>query len=258
MSTSSDDIVALGGNLEPATLREAYRNGVFPWPAEDLPLLWFCPRERAILEYDHLHVGRSLARARRQSPFRFTIDAAFEDVILHCASEPRPGQDGTWITDDMIEAYARLHHLGVAHSVETWLDGHLVGGLYGVDTDGAFSAESMYYHEPCASKLALLHLLMTAWAPLARSADYARVREAIWSRMNSVVEDPLIEAAPGVTVRESNLRGFTLNGQTYYYYIEGRRGFDPLSRGAVDREQIEVLLRDDNGPKTLVIYRLLR
>ena len=159
MSTSSDDIVALGGNLEPATLREAYRNGVFPWPAEDLPLLWFCPRERAILEYDHLHVGRSLARARRQAPFRFTIDVAFEDVILHCASEPRPGQDGTWITDDMIEAYVRLHHLGVAHSVETWLDGHLVGGLYGVDTDGAFSAESMYYHEPWASKLALLHLL---------------------------------------------------------------------------------------------------
>ena len=159
MSTSSDDIVALGGNLEPATLREAYRNGVFPWPAEDLPLLWFCPRERAILEYDHLHVGRSLARARRQSPFAFTIDAAFEDVILHCASEPRPGQDGTWITDEMIDAYVRLHHLGVAHSVETWLDGQLVGGLYGVDTDGAFSAESMYYHEPWASKLALLHLL---------------------------------------------------------------------------------------------------
>lgn len=159
MSTSSDDIVALGGNLEPATLREAYRNGVFPWPAEDLPLLWFCPRERAILEYDRLHVGRSLARARRQAPFTFTIDGAFEDVILHCAAEPRPGQDGTWITDDMVEAYVRLHHLGIAHSVETWHDGQLVGGLYGVDTDGAFSAESMYYHEPWASKLALLHLL---------------------------------------------------------------------------------------------------
>lgn len=159
MSTSSDDIVALGGNLEPATLREAYRNGVFPWPAEDLPLLWFCPRERAILEHDHLHVGRSLARARRQSRFTFTFDSAFEDVILHCASEPRPGQDGTWITDEMIDAYVRLHRLGIAHSVETWLDGELVGGLYGVDTDGAFSAESMYYHEPWASKLALLHLL---------------------------------------------------------------------------------------------------
>jgi leucyl/phenylalanyl-tRNA--protein transferase len=159
MSTSSDDIVALGGNLEPATLREAYRNGVFPWPAEDLPLLWFCPRERAILEYRHLHVGRSLARARRQTRCTFTLDTAFEDVILHCASEPRPGQDGTWITDEMIEAYVRLHRLGVAHSVEAWLDGRLVGGLYGVDTDGAFSAESMFYHEPWASKLALLHLL---------------------------------------------------------------------------------------------------
>jgi leucyl/phenylalanyl-tRNA---protein transferase len=159
MSTSSDDIVALGGNLEPATLREAYRNGVFPWPADDLPLLWFCPRERAILEYDHLHVGRSLARARRHAPFTFTLDAAFEDVILRCASEPRPGQDGTWITDEMVEAYVRLHQLGIAHSVEAWLDGRLVGGLYGVDTDGAFSAESMYYHEPWASKLALLHLL---------------------------------------------------------------------------------------------------
>ncbi|MBY0273968.1 leucyl/phenylalanyl-tRNA--protein transferase [Candidatus Binatia bacterium] len=159
MSTSSDDIVALGGNLEPATLREAYRNGVFPWPAEDLPLLWFCPRERAILEYRHLHVGRSLARARRQTRCTFTLDTAFEDVILTCASEPRPGQDGTWITDEMIEAYVRLHRLGVAHSVEAWLDGRLVGGLYGVDTDGAFSAESMFYHEPWASKLALLHLL---------------------------------------------------------------------------------------------------
>jgi leucyl/phenylalanyl-tRNA--protein transferase len=159
MSTSSDDIVALGGNLEPTTLREAYRNGVFPWPAEDLPLLWFCPRERAILEYGHLHVGRSLARARRQSDFTFTLDAAFDQVIVNCASEPRPGQDGTWITDDMIEAYVRLHDLGIAHSVEAWRDGRLVGGLYGVDTDGAFSAESMYYHEPCASKLALLHLL---------------------------------------------------------------------------------------------------
>jgi leucyl/phenylalanyl-tRNA--protein transferase len=159
MSTSSDDIVALGGNLEPATLREAYRNGVFPWPAEDLPLLWFCPRERAILEYQHLHVGRSLARARRQTSCTFTLDTAFEDVIQHCASEPRPGQDGTWITDEMIEAYVRLHELGVAHSVEAWRDGRLVGGLYGVDTDGAFSAESMFYHEPWASKLALLHLL---------------------------------------------------------------------------------------------------
>jgi leucyl/phenylalanyl-tRNA--protein transferase len=159
MSTSSDDIVALGGNLEPGTLREAYRNGVFPWPADDLPLLWFCPRERAILEFARLHVGRSLARARRQSPLVFTIDAAFETVIARCAAEPRPGQDGTWITDEMIQAYVRLHTLGIAHSVEAWRGERLVGGLYGVDTDGAFAAESMFYHEPYASHLALLYLI---------------------------------------------------------------------------------------------------
>jgi len=159
MSTSSDDIVALGGDLEPETLRHAYRSGVFPWPADDLPLLWFCPRERAILEFARLHVGRSLARARRQTQLTFTVDAAFEDVILQCAAEPRPGQDGTWITDEMLEAYIRLHDIGVAHSVEAWHGERLVGGLYGVDTDGAFSAESMFYHEPYASRLALLHLI---------------------------------------------------------------------------------------------------
>jgi len=169
MSTSSDDIVALGGNLEPETLRQAYRSGVFPWPADDLPLLWFCPRERAILEFARLHVGRSLARARRQTRLAFTIDSAFEEVIVRCAEEPRPGQDGTWITDEMIEAYIRLHDLGVAHSVEAWQGDRLVGGLYGVDTDGAFSAESMFYHEPYASLLALLHLF-----------DHLRARGAEW------------------------------------------------------------------------------
>jgi leucyl/phenylalanyl-tRNA--protein transferase len=169
MSTSSDDIVALGGDLEPETLRQAYRSGVFPWPADDLPLLWFCPRERAILEFARLHVGRSLARARRRSRLRFTIDAAFADVIARCAAEPRPGQDGTWITDEMLAAYVELHALGIAHSVEAWDDDRLVGGLYGVDTDGAFAAESMFYHQPYASLLTLLHLV-----------DHLRARGGEW------------------------------------------------------------------------------
>jgi len=169
MSTTSDDIVALGGNLEPDTLRQAYRNGIFPWPADDLPLLWFCPRERAILELDALHVPRSLSRARRRSELRFTVDAAFGRVIRACADTPRPGQDGTWITDDMVAAYERMHALGFAHSVEAWHGEGLVGGIYGVDTDGAFSAESMFHHEPYASKLALLHLL-----------DHLRAQGATW------------------------------------------------------------------------------
>lgn len=154
-----DDIVGVGGDLEPATLLRAYRQGVFPWPVEGLPLLWFCPRERAILELDHLHLGRSLARARRRTTLRFTIDAAAPAVIRACAGAPRPRQDGTWITPEIIAAYTRLHRLGSVHSAEAWRGERLVAGVYGVDADGTFAAESMFHREPDASKLALLHLL---------------------------------------------------------------------------------------------------
>ena len=104
--------------------------------------------------------------------------------------------------------------------------------------------------------LLVLHLLLPVQSPLAASADYATVREAVWSRVNGTVPDPLIDVLPGVTARESSVRGFTLNGRTYYYYIEGQRGFDPVSRGAIDRSEIEVVLRDNGGPAPLVIYRL--
>src|SRR5262245_2926044 len=133
MSIQHDDIVGVGGNLDPATLLRAYRQGIFPWPVDGLPLLWFCPRERAILEFARLHVGRSVARARRQTTLRFTIDAAFSEVIRACADSPRPGQDGTWITADIIDAYTRLHRRGIAHSVEAWRGARLVAGVYGVD-----------------------------------------------------------------------------------------------------------------------------
>jgi leucyl/phenylalanyl-tRNA--protein transferase len=159
MSIHRDDIVAVGGDLDPETLVHAYRNGIFPWPAEGLPLLWFCPRERAVLDFDRLHVGRSVARARRRSGLRFTIDAAFPEVIRGCAAMPRAGQGETWITPDIRVAYTRLHRLGIAHSAEAWRDDTLVGGVYGVDVDGAFAAESMFRRESEASKLALLHLI---------------------------------------------------------------------------------------------------
>lgn len=157
--TSPEGIVAVGGDLHPKTLLAAYRRGIFPWPADGYPMLWFCPPERAIVEFADLHVSRSLRRAARQSGLELTIDRAFPQVIRACAGAPRPGQDGTWITTDIIVAYTRFHQLGHAHSAEAWLDGRLVGGIYGVDVDGIFSAESMFYDIPNASKLALLHLI---------------------------------------------------------------------------------------------------
>jgi leucyl/phenylalanyl-tRNA--protein transferase len=158
-SATRDGLVAVGGDLHPDSLRLAYRSGIFPWPAPGLPLLWFSPPERGVLDFADLHVPRSLERAARRSRFRLTVDADFPAVIRGCADTPRPGQDGTWITGDIVEAYEHLHALGVAHSVEAWDDGRLVGGIYGVDVDGAFAAESMFYREPDASKLALLHLV---------------------------------------------------------------------------------------------------
>jgi len=152
-------LLCAGGDLSPARILEAYRQGIFPWPVEKLPLLWFCPAERGVLEFAALHLPRSLRRARRTVPYTFTIDRDFAGVIRGCAETPRPNQHGTWITPAVIAAYSRLHAMGVAHSVEAWADGQLVGGAYGVDVDGAFAAESMFYRLPNASKLALLHLV---------------------------------------------------------------------------------------------------
>ncbi len=159
MSASFDDIVAFGGSLDTTNVMRAYRKGVFPWPMDDSLLLWFCPEERAILEFKNLHVPRRLARVKRQMPFRFTIDRAFRDVIVACAEVKRKEETGTWITAQMMRAYCELHQKGYAHSVEAWDGSTLVGGLYGVDVGGAFSGESMFCYRSNASKLALLHLI---------------------------------------------------------------------------------------------------
>ncbi len=158
-SATRDGIVGAGGDLHPQSLLLAYRQGIFPWPVAGYPLLWFCPAERAILEFANLHIPRSLRDARRRGGFQFTIDRAFPEVIRACARSPRPGQDGTWITPAIISGYIRLHDLGIAHSIEAWQGDCLAGGLYGVDAGGAFAAESMFYAVPYASKLALLHLV---------------------------------------------------------------------------------------------------
>lgn len=154
-----EGIVAVGGRPEPALLEEAYARGIFPWPVEDYPLLWFSPPERGLLFFKELHVPRSLARERRRTRLTFTIDSAFERVIRACRSVVREHEAGTWITPEMVRGYSEFHRRGHAHSVEAWEDGELVGGLYGVDAGGAFAGESMFRLRPNASKLALLHLI---------------------------------------------------------------------------------------------------
>ena len=159
-SAGPEGILAVGGDLHPDSLLLAYRNGIFPWPIDDDPLVWFCPEIRGILRFSDLHIPRRLARLRRVTHLTFSIDADFEGVIRSCArihSERK--EEGTWILPDIINAYYAFHRSGHAHSVEAWNGLRLVGGVYGVDAGGAFAAESMFYIEPNASKLALLHLI---------------------------------------------------------------------------------------------------
>ena len=156
---SPEGVVALGGTLSTENLLRAYRRGIFPWPIEGLPLPWFCPAERAILEFKDLHISRSLRYARNRSTLNFTINQNFPAVIHACARAVRSGETGTWITPQIIRAYCELHQLGYAHSVEAWENDALVGGIYGVEVDGAFGGESMFYVRPNASKLALLFLI---------------------------------------------------------------------------------------------------
>ncbi len=154
-------LVAVGGDLEVESLLLAYRSGIFPWPVSDASTLtWFAPPERAVLLFDQFHVPRRLQRAQRSSAYRFAIDEAFEEVISACAlSDNRKGQEGTWITGEMVEAYVRLHKAGYCHSVECYDGERLVGGLYGVAIGGMFAGESMFYREPNASKFSFCFLV---------------------------------------------------------------------------------------------------
>jgi leucyl/phenylalanyl-tRNA--protein transferase len=150
-------LIAYGGDLGAERLLAAYAQGVFPW-YEEPPILWFSPDPRMVLRPNELRVGRSLAKRARAKPFEVRMDTAFRAVIEACAARPRPDQDGTWITPEMIDAYVVLHELGFAHSVEAWDGRRLVGGLYGVSLGRAFFGESMYADASDASKLAFVAL----------------------------------------------------------------------------------------------------
>ncbi|MFN9809809.1 MAG: leucyl/phenylalanyl-tRNA--protein transferase [Deltaproteobacteria bacterium] len=156
---SREGVVAVGGDFKPERLLLAYSQGIFPWPTEGMPLLWFSPDPRFVLRPREVHVGRSLGKVLRRDGFEVRFDTAFEAVIRACGLAPRPGQDGTWIQEDLIEGYLELHRLGYAHSVEAWRGGALVGGLYGVSLGSCFFGESMFAAAPDASKVAFVTLL---------------------------------------------------------------------------------------------------
>jgi leucyl/phenylalanyl-tRNA---protein transferase len=154
-----DGLLAAGGDLSPQRLLAAYRRGIFPWYSRGQPILWWCPDPRAVLFPERMKVSRSLGKTIRNRGFVTHVDTAFREVIRACgSSELRPG--GTWLSAEMRAAYVKLHRLGYAHSVETWLDGRLVGGLYGVALGRVFFGESMFSTERDASKVAL-HRLCT-------------------------------------------------------------------------------------------------
>ncbi|HEX8949011.1 MAG TPA: leucyl/phenylalanyl-tRNA--protein transferase [Dissulfurispiraceae bacterium] len=155
----SDGLLAVGGDLSEKRLLLAYSQGIFPWYTEGYPILWWSPDPRLVLIPDELKVSRSLRQTLRKNLFTVTADTAFEGVIRSCAETPRKGGEGTWITEDMVEAYTRLHRSGYAHSIESWHNGELAGGLYGIALGKAFFGESMFARESNASKVAFARLV---------------------------------------------------------------------------------------------------
>jgi leucyl/phenylalanyl-tRNA---protein transferase len=154
--TEPNGLLAAGGDLEPERLLAAYKQGIFPWYQEGQPILWWSPDPRAVLLAHDLKISRSLRRSVAKRGFEFRVDTEFDRVVAACA-EPRHDGGGTWITAEMAEAYGRLHRMGWAHSFETWADGRLVGGLYGVAIGRVFFGESMFTRATDASKVALVH-----------------------------------------------------------------------------------------------------
>ncbi len=152
-------LVAIGGDLSPERLVAAYASGLFPWYSEGEPILWWSPDPRFVLLPKELHISHSMRKFLKKEQYSCTLDKAFPEVITSCAAMPRPGQNGTWIVPEMVQAYTALHHLGLAHSVEVWENGTLVGGLYGVALGRAFFGESMFHTRPNASKVAFVALV---------------------------------------------------------------------------------------------------
>jgi leucyl/phenylalanyl-tRNA--protein transferase len=205
-------LLALGGDLTPQRLLYAYAHGIFPWYSDDQPILWWSPDPRMVLEPREFKISRSLRRRLRRNDYSVTMNRAFRQVVHECAA-PRAAQSGTWIVPEMVDAYARMHELGHAHSVECWHEGQLAGGLYGVAIGRVFFGESMFSRQADASKVALAHLcrldfalidcqlptehLISLGAKTMRRASFcARVKEHCQDAPPALLLDPArLEAA---------------------------------------------------------------
>lgn len=154
----SDGLLCVGGDLSSKRILLAYQNGIFPWFSKDEPILWWSPDPRLVLFPENINISKSLTKKIRKHLFNIRIDTAFEQTILACAKPRNNEHNGTWLVEEMIEAYIKLHKLGYAHSIETWRQDKLVGGLYGICLGGSFFGESMFSFESDASKLALVSL----------------------------------------------------------------------------------------------------
>ena len=202
---SEHGIVALGGDLSAERLVLAYSQGIFPWPHPGLPLPWFSPDPRFVIDLNQVHISRSLRKVIRRGVYEVHADRDFLGVMRGCQDSPRPGQDGTWITRDVIQGFYALHQRGVAHSIEAYRGDLLVGGLYGIALGRAFCGESMFAHAPDASKVATVTLLgnLKAWGfrfldcqvytdHLARFGAQEWPREKFLSALREAVAQPTI------------------------------------------------------------------
>lgn len=199
---SVDGIVAIGGKVDTGTLLAAYSKGIFPWPQEGVPMLWFFPEERGILEFKDLHLSESLYKFIKKNSyrFRFSVNEAFPKVIEACQLQKRKNQPGTWILPEMKKAYIEFHYAGYAHSVECWEDDQLVGGIYGVLVNGVFGGESMFHKTTNTSKMSLLYLI-----------DWLKEKNIQWMDIQMVT--PLLESFGGKYISDKEYY-FLLNNKS--------------------------------------------
>lgn len=215
--TQPNGLLAAGGDLSPERLLDAYRHGIFPWFNEEDPILWWSPNPRMVLFPTEFIISHSLRKILHKGEYEIRFDTAFEQVMRNCAA-PRKGQAGTWILEDIITAYCELHRRGYAHSVETWIDGKLVGGLYGIALGKMFYGESMFSRSSNASKIAIAHLAkyLEHWGfgmidcqmntpHLASLGAHEIPREEFFHRLQKLINYPNVQNSSEWVVADTNI-----------------------------------------------------